>query len=1159
MTRHRIIFAALGGLRKLTKVIKGLNCHLRRELNSLVQQATMDSTAAILQGVEKLTHAQRVQQMIAYGKQSKNNAHVNELINTFASASQYEQALSLESCYGSRDVSIAVRTLQSPSKHLKQRAIHLIVLLGSDEELILALKSVPTYLQISTIRRMSVLRPGRKRLAAINFFLETLQGNPDDQKLFRSLFVYGSEALVQRHFPAFQHSLAHLEWSRLIKHHPNVARKGVLEWASHVEFNHTPLCSWVTTHLSSWAAHPLQVDSVLELVKLLLAKVPIESFPIQVLASKRPKQTVQIILGCKDDLSETSVSSIGVKVLRELPMDLFLPLFKRYPHIVEKWNFVDLKPDQRLAVYQEFRIGWRDDEGVLGKSVVAVLPGKERVQEARRHLKLRTFEAKPEGKVPYIAFLPWEEAMELQKEFIQDSDADVRGPALREQIAAAKWDGTHLGDALQLILYRKNDQDPVKTEMMNGLNDIPLGRWKEEHLEALAQIIRNTLDAGDTSSATIYPLLYIVTDLTESFPEWGKTQLQIITRDRSEMPRWKRPTGKVPVKDTMAVFASAFAPLLKKLLANNNGSDLWILSTGFGYQTKYWSELLDACEKTFDIHEMFRWRGVMINVLKQHRPKTWSHIVPRLISENNEASGMPVLLKQVHCRQQNLLMENYIMSANWWTKKALHTLTGGFWRWTADQQAGFASLLLADIADGDKTEKDKVRAINQLALLTHFTTTPLTELASGAKRPVLQEAALRALGRLDDDRGISTLVEALSDQRARIAIYALRSSLKSMSKPETLSLLQGIPQTKITVAKETLRLIGDLETEPALQHLLSISRKEDLHTDVRVALLRALWPFLYASRPEAWDVFESAAQSDVVVIAKASVNFPEYALVETLDQPKLLNLLLLLLRHPSAPVRLHALEKCAALQLDDEFDILTTTLLARLRSPIRAEQKQTAHAIFAMHLTNVPFMQTLYRHLVAPGQQLLLKLVHDDVLLSKLSPDDWAKHYRPAVLAILPILATDRLSVTRRIHTLFAALSWAEIRPLLEALATEMHPGAVGAACAFLEAPRAAQSRWAAASAGKGRWRREGDSDASSRAERAWARWSDERGRRLGVALLVGNVAGKGWEGDALLRLQAYRVDESPWVAEAAWAVDTGEGGKEGEEGKGEDKDVVME
>lgn len=1107
----------------------------------------MDSTAAILQEFEALTHGERVRQMIAYGRLSKNNAPVNEFINTLSSASQYEQALSLESCYGSQDISIAIKTLQSPSKHLKKRAIHLIVLLGSDEELARALQSVPPYLQIRTIRRMRVLQRGRKRLVAIDLFLEMLQSN--DQKLFRTLFVYGSEALAQRHFPAFQNTFSDLEWTRLIKHHPNIAREGVLEWASRVEYNHSPLCSWVSVHLPSWVENGSQLDSVLELVKLLLAKVPIDSFPIQVLASKRPKQTIQIVLDCKDDLSETSASNIGVKVLRKLPMDLFLPLFKRYPQIVAKWNFHGLMPEQRLVAYQEFRIGWRDDNGVLGKNVVAALPGKERVQEARRHLKLKIFEAKPEGKIPYIAFLPWGEAIDLQKQFIQDSDADVRGRALWEQIVAAKWDGTHLGDALQLILYRKNDQDPVKRQMMSGLKVIPLVRWKEEHLEDLAQIIRNTLDAGDTSSSTVYPLLYLVTDLTESFPAWGKTQLQILTRDRSEMPRWNRPAGKVPVEKTMTVFASALSPLLKKLLANNNGSDLWILSTGFGHQTKHWPELLDTCEKTFDIYEMFKWRGTMINVLKQHRPKTWSHVVPRLISENNEASGLPVLLKHVHYRQQNLLVENYILSSNWWTKEALHSLTGGFWRWTADQQAGFASLLLGDIANKDKGEKDKVKAIKQLALLTHFTATPLTELASDAGRPVLQEAALRALGRLDDDRGISTLISALSDQRARIAVYALRSSLKSMSKSAALSLLQGIPQTKITVAKETLRLIGDLETEPALQHLLSIAKKEDLHADVHVALLRALWPYLHASRPEAWEIFETAAKSEVAVIAKGAVNFPEYAIVETLDQDKLLNLLLLLLQHKEVPVRLDALEKCSELQLDDETNILTAKLFQLIKGDVKEEQKKAAEAVFDMHLVHIDFIEEMYRELVKGGEQKLLKLVHDDVLLRKVSPEDYTKHWRPVTHAILAILATDRLPTTRRVRTLFSALPWVELKATFLGMIPEMHPGAIALASTFLEAVKPERS-WVVSS--ETRWRRESDLEDLRATERELGKSPDERARRLGLSLLVGNVGRRGWGEEARTRLEAYRGDESAWVAEAAWAVLGADAADGGEEKKGE-------
>jgi hypothetical protein len=831
-------------------------------------------------------------------------------------------------------------------------------------------------------------------------------------------------------------------------------------------------------------------------------------------------------------------------------MDLFLPLFTRYPCIATKWNFKDLTPEQRLAVYQAFGVGWRNDNGTLDKDIVASLPKVERIAEAYRHLKLPVFEVQPVGKVPYIAFLPWDEALPLQTPFLQDSDATIRGPALRAQIGAAKWDEDNVSRALKVILYRKNEQDPVKTDMMLGLAQIPVGRWREEHLEDLAQIVKNTLDSGDTSGATVRPLLNMVTDLTPKFPEWSKTQLEMMMRDWDEMPHWDRPSGIVPVKQTMVVISEAMSPKLKKLLANKNGHGLWALAAGFDTNTKYWTELLDTCEASLKVPEMLNWRASMITILKTHQPKTWHRIIPALISEDTETSGLPVLLDHVHRRQQTLLWDNYLHGKSWWTKNALCRLDDGFFRWTAAQQAAFASLLLTSISSNDQSNSQKCRAITQLGLLSYQPITPLVEIANDNERPVLQEAALRTLGRLDGDAGVPVLIEALGDQRARIAIYALRSRLKTMSKSGIMALLKSVPQGKITVAKETLRLIGDLDMEDAFQYLLSRD-KDDLHPDVRVALFRALWG--YINREETWAIFNRAASNPDPVIAKGVVNIPEDGM-STSSRAKLLQLMNTLLSHPSAPLRLAALQRLIPLPLQDPAGTLFPTLLALITtSKLKDEIEAAARAIFRTYsVSHSTQIKALYETLIARQERKVLQRVHA-IYLESVSPTDSYKSTRPTTHLILSVLAQDRLSVTRRVETLFSALPWAEIRPHLFAIIPELHADALVEAEGSLEYG--------------GRWMREGDMEDLRDAEvelgnrhgGGGGAGADETARRLALSLLIRRVnEDRGWNREQRARLEVYRADESVCVAEKAWGIEAGDEDEgDDNEGKGMKRGVV--
>lgn len=88
----------------------------------------------------------------------------------------------------------------------------------------------------------------------------------------------------------------------------------------------------------------------------------------------------------------------------------------------------------------------------------------------------------------------------------------------------------------------------------------------------------------------------------------------------------------------------------------------------------------------------------------------------------------------------------------------------------------------------------------------------LLALIDDPRLPV-RDTALRALGRLDGNEGVSALIQVMDDDRARIAIYALRHALLQMPADQTLNLLNQISLKKVTVAKEVIRLIGELRQQ----------------------------------------------------------------------------------------------------------------------------------------------------------------------------------------------------------------------------------------------------------------------------------------------------------------------------------------------------------
>src|SRR5262249_57237314 len=109
---------------------------------------------------------------------------------------------------------------------------------------------------------------------------------------------------------------------------------------------------------------------------------------------------------------------------------------------------------------------------------------------------------RPEQRLPYAAFLPWEEALAILDPWLKHPEGELRGLSLQTLAGVVRYERQRLADLLALVRARKHEQDPVRCRMLAGLADLPPGAWREEHLEALGVVLRDALSAADLSAAT---------------------------------------------------------------------------------------------------------------------------------------------------------------------------------------------------------------------------------------------------------------------------------------------------------------------------------------------------------------------------------------------------------------------------------------------------------------------------------------------------------------------------------------------------------------------------------------------------------------------------------------------------------------------------------
>jgi hypothetical protein len=1092
----------------------------------------------LLARFERLPYDERMKNLVQIGRESITNPHSQSLVSALASSSiycPYEQLLAIETCFGSRDISLAFRILASPSKHLKKRAMGVITMFGTGDDVLKALKIQLPYLQAWALRRMRNAKKKRRRLDAVDSFLGQLR--TQDRNRFRTLLPFGSTELVEQYLAEELDLFTGSDWYRLAKYHPDITLRELKAWADRSNEEDTLLLGTANVIMELWGKREVTVDRAVDLLKTMLKITPWVKLAVpHELLAKRPREVVGLMLAGKGDV--TTLFFYGRdhqgfrksrRFISSLSTSHLLELQERHPKLFPPINFVleALTREQRVAIYNVNREAWRStpvgSQGLFPINVISHLPATQRIAEARRHMKLKTFETRPADKIPYISMLPWEEAMELQAPFFKSNDASVRSSALSWQILSANYDSTRISDAVQLVVQRQHEQDPVRSPMMEALAKLAPSRWDAEyHLPDLEKSLYHALDAGDLSDRTVRAMLSLVARILSFHPSWAAAQLAHILKRRS-YKEWSRYfyvdfriklAGRYPSELILGYVAREMAPTVKHLLVKKNVAPLVLLAETF--KSNLWRELRDALEATLEFeHEPAHSEVLQILKNDRYRWHTWPSLIPGLLERESKIAGKQEVIDFISRHEQNLLPFYFKEKLAGeevprWKQDVLRRLTSGFWRWTASQQDSFATILLKDINDPEVAISDKMALMKRLSLLRFVDLKHLTHLARLEEEPAIREKALRALGRLDSNQGVPILIEALQDDRARVAMYALRSTLfKSIPSNEVFEILQAVPTDKVTIAKEKARLIGSLKTDEAFQYLINMENI-NLHPDVRIAMFRALWHF--RERPETWEIFMRAAENPEPSIAKSVTQIPDNGM-STSTRQTFLKLQLKLLNHPNAEVRLDVLNRLRNTFLNDTECILGPRLLELVLSPLDTEAERAGLTIFDVYATAQPHVVAGVFRKVLSDKKMLQRLFN--FYFRRLTPSN-IETYLPSTHLILPILAADPLTTSLRVRLIIKGLPVSSQQQFLFDILPSLHADALS------EAVRAIASGNV-------------DTHTAVQMEKFLVNKSDERARRLALAFLRASVERAGcWTDEQRERLGVYWGDESVLVREAA-------------------------
>ncbi|KAI9765243.1 MAG: hypothetical protein M1840_007735 [Geoglossum simile] len=1090
----------------------------------------------LLEECEHLTHNTRVQRMIQLGRSAgAGDANAQETITLLSQGNLYERLLAIQTCYTSSDFKPALTSLSHPSFILRRRALRVITALGSDAQthqaLILTRESGLQKEWVATLRRLRC----QERYAVIDPLVESEATRGVGTRL-RAVLPFASEGLVRKLLSKCVDTLDPVDWRRLATFCPRVACEGLQDWAMSSEVPGHQLLQVVNVLLPTLADNITLPRLAIDLVKAMRKLAPLARLDLYKVIQRHPQEIAAILLaGSGEEPGNIKFTNVA----HQLETKQLLALFERYPRTIDRTCLEKLAPDQRVLVC-ELCHGWRSPEGVLLPNIIKLLPRSQRVREAQRAAGHPAIQARPLERLRYAEFLDWEDAIKMLETPLRSSDACIRGLALRGIIGAARYQHEHLVDALQWALRARNEQDPVRREMLDALEAIPPSYWQEAQLPSLAQVIRHALDASDLSVVGAWSLLHLLKRLLLFYPSWSAAQVALIYREREDAVE-NSPINQLSPSAAQHLAVELY-PLIELWQKRGNVSLLVALASSFGQQLHIFRKLIDALEEILldlstslgtrlvEEHNSIASTGQMIlSTIQSYMPERVDVIVPRLLQRGQGLFRVYIIYEHLSSHRQDLLSPfltsqrdegNDVSPFN--MPALLEMEHSGFQRWTATQQSLLAQTLVKYAQRADTPINDVSGALRQLSALSFLgdgAPGALIPFASEQRAPVRYEA-LRALGRLDDVRqAIPTLLEALyDDDRARIAIHALRPALKRIGTSKAAKLLYAIPQSKVTVAKEVVRLVGELESEEAYRYLIDMEKSCELHRDVRIALVGVLYS-LYVNNPESWDAFRRAAQDPSPDIANSVIQIPTVGLSNSL-QRKLLELIAQLLESENPTLRHNALLRCIESPIPDPGRLLVARLVELTQSPLPDEMSAAIKVILITYSQDQPTLiaDTIAR-LQGSEKRKPLYIFISTFVQEAISD---RKRYLETTRAILDVLGQDRLTLSLRLKLILSALPWPDARTSLLTLCstpsiTQLHPDALVAAEYLIQ-----QMFWR--------------SDVHlAELELAMADSPHEATRRLALSALVAqsHQAG-GWTGELRARLKLFQQDASTLVAEAA-------------------------
>lgn len=1058
--------------------------------------------------IEAVSHKQRVAAAVELGRTTlmtdRDGERARDIVTNLRNGQFADRYLALNSCYGSRDAEHILESVSDRSETLRAIARKMICIYGSDAHVLKAFDLSARLTRKSFVKELNK----RKRWTPLDQILGSLEtSEPED---FAQLLPYGSTEFVRAHWPSVETDCTNEEWQRLTRNKPEYAEERIVKLVDSTP-DYDPRVSWHAISALRILAKARSSGSM-KIVNSLLKTVSISDISVQAAVDAFPSEMVKLAVDQEDRMS-VDFSSVFPEIHDH---ELLLSLMRKYPprygivKILKKLPVV-----ARAKVYEQLAPMWRSEgDGVIEEAILEVMPAEVRIKEARAHLAMESLSTFPQIRMQYAAFLPWEEVTEVLKPYRGDPDAQLRSVAWTALIGALRYNRSKLNEVLEQIKQRKREQDPVRQAIFESLAKLPPSLFTKDHFADLSATIQDALDSKDLSYSTANYIERLLLSLIPFHTEWAGTQIAHFWKERGYSScagmTWK-------INDQQALQIEAkIVPVLRQWSKKEYEPFVLAAAGLFGKRLKKTTQItrllreiiIDPCSHHSAEHAFYLLRNNAFEIL--------ADAIPLMLQKDSSWGTKQEVVNYLMRYRQDLLtpfLGSKTHKGRFHSGKncVVPSLSVSPVFLSSGQQKIYSEALNSMAVDDDNRRYENTFVINNLAKVPEF---PIKYLTRFLKRPAEAQMALLAMACLNEGNGVPLLVEALDDPvLASVAIYALRYSLLRMPANEALPIIRRAPRNQITVYKEVVRLLGDIKSDEAFQELLAIAGgNEQLHRDVRVALLCACWSHL--DKKEAWNILQEAVSDPDDAVAYTAIRTPADRLSAD-GQRSLLTLLLGGLSHIAPRVRLKTLERLFDMPIADAEMKLLDATIALLASDAPEECRRAALALMSLYS---------HKSLIAMPQAataVMQKRLNLRILIESIEDELQTQRSKlvPAAYATIAVLEQDPLTLTLRARLAVASMPWMELAQWLRELDSKkmLHPDALREIGLRLSTSLRS------------------DFDRIIELETELNKADSDVLKRIALyALEAQSNSRRGWNAERLARLDSFRRDSSAYIAEVA-------------------------